>query len=55
MKFIIRKLECGHWIIVRVFSDVFDEAYIYFQPIAHVDTFSDILLLINGEASIEYV
>lgn len=55
MKLVIRKLECGHWLIVRVLTDVFDEAYIYFHPIAHVDTFSDVLLLINGEATLEYV
>lgn len=51
--FIIRKGKCGHWVIYEVIDIEYD--IVIFNEYPHIDTFSDILLLINGEATLEYV
>lgn len=49
---IIRRAACGHW---KIFTCLEIDDIIYFHSIAHLDTFSDVLLLINGEAELVYV
>lgn len=45
----VRKLKCGHWTIIRCAEH---GDYYYFIEEAHVDDFTDILLILNGLAEV---